>query len=68
MISKSHEIISVIVPCFNSGKTLRRAIESIKNGIETNIIYQHIYENSSRERMQLLGDLLSNLNYELNVM
>ena len=31
MISKSHEIISVIVPCFNSGKTLRRAIESIKN-------------------------------------
>ena len=28
---KRHEIISVIVPCFNSGKTLRRAIESIKN-------------------------------------
>ena len=31
MISKNNEIISVIVPCFNSGKTLRRAIESIKN-------------------------------------
>ena len=42
------------------------AIESIKNGIETNIIYQNIYENSSRSRMRLLGDFLSNLHYELN--
>ena len=31
MISQSHKTISVIVPCFNSGKTLRRTIESIKN-------------------------------------
>ena len=31
MISENHEIISVIVPCFNSGKTLRRTIDSIKN-------------------------------------
>ena len=28
---KNNQIISVIVPCFNSGKTLRRTIESIKN-------------------------------------
>ena len=56
--------------CFKYSNTDKKcheiAIESIKNGIETNIIYQHIYENSSRERMQLLGDFLSNLNYELN--
>ena len=31
MISENHEMISVIVPCFNSGKTLRRTIDSIKN-------------------------------------
>ena len=28
---KKYEAISVIVPCFNSGKTLKRTIESIKN-------------------------------------
>tara|TARA_B100000242_G_scaffold91242_1_gene61835 strand:- start:456 stop:1331 length:876 start_codon:yes stop_codon:yes gene_type:complete len=28
---KNNQIISVIVPCFNSGKTLRRTIQSIKN-------------------------------------
>ena len=56
--------------CFKHSNTDKKcheiAIESLKNGIETNIIYQHIYENSSKERMQLLGDFLSNLNYELN--
>ena len=31
MISKNHEKISVVVPCFNSGKTLKRTIDSIKN-------------------------------------
>ena len=31
MISKEHEKISVVVPCFNSGKTLKRTIDSIKN-------------------------------------
>ena len=28
---KKHKLISVIVPCFNSGKTLKRTIQSIKN-------------------------------------
>ncbi len=28
---KNHKLISIIVPCFNSGKTLERTIESIKN-------------------------------------
>ena len=31
MISENHNFISVIVPCFNSGKTLIRTINSIKN-------------------------------------
>ena len=31
MIYKNYEKISVIVPCFNSGKTLKRTIDSIKN-------------------------------------
>tara|TARA_B100000886_G_scaffold268869_1_gene192942 strand:+ start:383 stop:1435 length:1053 start_codon:yes stop_codon:yes gene_type:complete len=56
--------------CFKHSNTDKKcheiAIESIKNGIETNIVYQHIYENSSREKMRLLGDFLSNLHYELN--
>ena len=56
--------------CFKYSNTDRKcheiAIESIKNGIETNIIYQNIYENSSRSRMRLLGDFLSNLHYDLN--
>ena len=56
--------------CFKYSNTDKKcheiAIESIKNGIETNIIYQNIYENSSRSRMRLLGEFLSNLNYELN--
>ena len=56
--------------CFKYSNTDKKsheiAIESIQNGIETNTIYQNIYENSSKSRMQLLGDFLSNLNYELD--
>ena len=36
MISKNDEKISVVVPCFNSGKTLKRTIDSIKNQTWTN--------------------------------
>ena len=31
MESNNHKLISIVVPCFNSGKTLERTIESIKN-------------------------------------
>ena len=31
MESNNYKLISIIVPCFNSGKTLERTIESIKN-------------------------------------
>ena len=31
MKSKNYKLISIVVPCFNSGKTLERTIESIKN-------------------------------------
>ena len=56
--------------CFKHSNTDKKcheiAIESLQNGIETNIIYQNIYENSSKSRMRLLGVLLSNLNFEFN--
>ena len=56
--------------CFKYSNTDKKcheiAIESLRSGIETSIIYQNIYENSPRSRMRLLGDLLSNLNYELS--
>ena len=31
MISKNHPLVSIIIPCFNSGNILRRAIDSILN-------------------------------------
>ena len=31
MKSKNNKLVSIIVPCFNSGRTLERTIESIKN-------------------------------------
>ena len=31
MNNKNSELISIIVPCFNSGKTIQRTIESLKN-------------------------------------
>ena len=56
--------------CFKHSNTDQKcheiAIESIQNGIETNIIYQNIYENNSRARMRLLGEFLPNLNYEFH--
>ena len=56
--------------CFKHSNTDQKcheiAIESIQNGIETNIIYQNIYENNSRAKMRLLGEFLPNLNYEFH--
>ena len=46
-------------------KSHQIAIECLDVGIETNLIYQNIYENSTKARMQLMGIVLSNLNYEL---
>jgi phosphoesterase RecJ-like protein len=42
------------------------AIECLSVGVETHIIYRQVYENSTRSRMQLMGELLTNLHYELN--
>ena len=56
--------------CFKYSNTDQKcheiAIESIQNGIETNIIYQNIYENNSKARMRLMGEVLSDLHYECN--
>ena len=44
------------------------AIECLGGGVETHKIYQSIYENSTKPRMKLMGEFLSNINYELNGM
>ena len=56
--------------CFRYSNTDNKcheiAIECLNNGIETHKIYQHVYENSTRSRIELMGKFLSNLNYELD--
>ena len=56
--------------CFRYSNTDNKcheiAIESLNVGIETHKIYQHIYENSTRSRIKLMGGFLSNLEYELD--
>ena len=44
------------------------AIECLNSGVETHKIYQNIYENSTKPRMKLMGEFLSNINYELSDM
>jgi phosphoesterase RecJ-like protein len=44
------------------------AIECLNSGVETHKIYQNIYENSTKPRMKLMGEFLSNINYELSGM
>ena len=56
--------------CFRYSNTDNKcheiAIECLNVGIETHKIYQHIYENSTRSRIKLMGEFLSNLQYELD--
>jgi len=56
--------------CFRYSNTDEKcydiAIESLKKGVMTHEIYQHVYENSSPERMNLLGLVLSKINYEFD--
>ena len=41
------------------------AMECLDKGVNTHEIYQLVYENSSKARMSLLGNILTTLNYEL---
>tara|TARA_B100000965_G_C19476008_1_gene706281 strand:- start:29 stop:1054 length:1026 start_codon:yes stop_codon:yes gene_type:complete len=41
------------------------AIECLENGVDTNYIYQKIYENSSKKRVSVLAEMISNISYEL---
>ena len=56
--------------CFRHSNTDNKcheiAIECLNIGIETHKVYQHIYENSTRSRIKLMGNFLANLNYELD--
>tara|TARA_Y100001960_G_scaffold333691_1_gene440298 strand:- start:4371 stop:5396 length:1026 start_codon:yes stop_codon:yes gene_type:complete len=48
------------------GKCHEIAIECLNVGVKTNKIYTRVYENNTRPRMQLLGELLTNIQYELD--
>lgn len=56
--------------CFKHSNTDSKshviASECISHGVNTNKIFQVIYENSSRERINLLGELIKSLKYELD--
>ena len=42
------------------------AIECLEKGVDSNFIYQKIYENSSKIRIHLLGEMISNIRYALD--
>ena len=46
-------------------KSYTIAMECLDKGVNTHEIYQLVYENSSKARMSLLGNILTTLNYEL---
>ncbi|HIF82484.1 MAG TPA: DHH family phosphoesterase [Candidatus Marinimicrobia bacterium] len=56
--------------CFRYSNTDKKcyeiAIECVESGVETHTIYQSVYENSTKSRMRLMGELLTNLHYELD--
>ena len=55
--------------CFRYSNTDKKcheiAIETLNNQIETHSIYQGIYENSTKAKMELMGIFLSTVRYEL---
>ena len=55
--------------CFRYSNTDEKshtiAIECLEKGVSTHQIYQLVYENSSKARVGLLGNILTTLNYEL---
>ena len=56
--------------CFRYSNTDRKcheiAIETLNNRIETHSLYQGIYEDSTKARIELMGLFLSNVKYELD--
>ena len=49
-----------------TGKCHKIAIECLENNIETHRIFQSIYENNPKSRVELMGKFLSNIHYELD--
>ena len=41
------------------------AIECLEKGVDTNSIYQKIYENSSKTRVSILGEMITNISYDI---
>ncbi|MBT3299794.1 MAG: bifunctional oligoribonuclease/PAP phosphatase NrnA [Candidatus Marinimicrobia bacterium] len=70
MLTGIYTAVMTDTGCFRHSNTDEKchqiAIESIKVGVNTSEIYQRIYENSSKQRMALLGQILSDVHYELD--
>jgi len=74
IVKKSFEGIYTAVMtdtgCFRYSNTDKKcyeiAIQCVESGVETHTIYQSVYENSTKSRMRLMGELLTNLHYELD--
>jgi len=74
IVKKSFEGIYTAVMtdtgCFRYSNTDKKcyeiAIECVESGVETHTIYQSVYENSTKARMRLMGEFLTNLHYELD--
>ncbi|NOZ74367.1 MAG: bifunctional oligoribonuclease/PAP phosphatase NrnA [FCB group bacterium] len=49
-----------------TAKSHLAAIACMEAGVDTSRIYQQVYENNSRQRVTLLGHILSSLRYELD--
>lgn len=56
--------------CFRHSNTDEKchliAIETLNVGVDTNAIYQRVYENSTKTRIALLGRILTDIHYELD--
>ena len=56
--------------CFRYSNTDKKcyeiAIQCVETGVEIHKIYQSVYENNTKSRMRLMGELLTNLHYELD--
>jgi len=56
--------------CFRYSNTDEKChnivIECLSANVETHVIYQNVYENSTKSRMRLMGEFLTNLQYELD--
>ena len=70
MLTGIYTAVMTDTGCFRHSNTDEKchlvAMETLKNGVDTTSIYQRVYENSTKTRVSLLGNVLSDINYELD--